>query len=150
MDHGGGQLFFVPNLMPRLLHQHGNYRDISSRLSFGSSKYWHSTDYYRDDGHRRLAPVGSFAANAWDLHDMHGNTWEWVLDKSSEYGKTPVIDPLEREGDSNFILRGGSWTTGSLACASAVRVGKHATYSSVTVGFRVVLGPDVRKEQPAQ
>lgn len=60
---------------------------------------------------RQTAPVGSFAANGFGLHDMQGNLWEWTADcwNDSHVGApgdgTPRLD-----GDcSRRVMRGGSW-----------------------------------------
>ena len=58
-------------------------------------------------------PVGTKEANAFGLHDVHGNVWEWIADwwdsKSFSNSSTPLIDPVGSENGNSRVLRGGSW-----------------------------------------
>lgn len=67
-------------------------------------------------------PVGSFPANAWGLHDMHGNVYQWCQDWYGDYPKNDVTDPQGPEKGQYRVLRGGSWGGGPLSCRSACRV----------------------------
>jgi formylglycine-generating enzyme required for sulfatase activity len=42
---------------------------------------------------KKTTSVGSFPANAWGLHDMHGNVWQWCSDWHASYRQTAVVDP---------------------------------------------------------
>jgi formylglycine-generating enzyme required for sulfatase activity len=59
----------------------------------------------------QTAPVGSFVANAFGLHDMHGNVWEWVEDcYQSKYDGAPTDGSARISPDcTNHVVRGGSW-----------------------------------------
>lgn len=63
------------------------------------------------DGHAQTAPVGTFAANAWGLHDMLGNVAEWTADCwSDDLAGHPADGTATGFGDcSGRALRGGSW-----------------------------------------
>ena len=64
------------------------------------------------DQWRYTAPVGSFPANGFGLHDMHGNVWEWVEDCWNEsYVGAPTDGTARLEGSCiERVLRGGSWS----------------------------------------
>ena len=95
-------------------------------------------------------PVGSYPANAWGLHDMHGNVAEWCLDWHGHYEAGEQTDPVGRVGGYARVVRGWSWQLQSMTAAryarSANRSGHLPDDANRCVGFRVVLGemPDAK------
>ena len=87
----------------------------------------------------QTAPVGSFAANAFGVHDMHGNVVEWVEDCWNEdYAGAPSDGSAWRSGDCDGrFLRGGSWNRFPGRLRSAYRYGIAAGGRGSNIGFRV-------------
>jgi len=83
--------------------------------------------------------AGSFPANAWGLHDMHGNVWEWVSDWHGAYPAEAVTDPKGPEEGDARVLRGGSWGYDPWHCRSAVRDWIAPDGGNYDIGFRVAL-----------
>lgn len=91
------------------------------------------------DGHPFTAPVGRFKANAFGLHDMLGNVWEWTDDHYiSSYQGAPSDGSVWRAGDINFrVIRGGGWYIYPWEVRSAIRNRYIANVRSNGTGFRV-------------
>ena len=87
----------------------------------------------------RTAAVGSFPANRFGLHDMHGNVWEWTEDcYNGSYAGAPSDGSAWRSGDcSRPVLRGGSWYNYPRYLRSAGRDGNDPSHRVNYVGFRV-------------
>ncbi len=81
--------------------------------------------------------VGSFPANAWGLHDMHGNVWEWCGDWYDMYTTTAQTNPTGPALGSMRVTRGGSWYINGLYSRSAMRRSHFPDSYHSTRGFRV-------------
>ena len=91
------------------------------------------------DSYEHTAPVGSFPANAWGLHDMHGNVWEWTRDCwNDSYAGAPIDGSAWTRGDCGMrMFRGGSWADIAKLLRSASRGGRLRATRGSTRGFRV-------------
>ena len=96
---------------------------------------------------RRAARVGSYPANAWGLHDMHGNVFEWCRDW--HHARLPGgVDPdlysaqtalVSETGSVSRVRRGGCWADDGWPCRSAFRLRFEPERRSDHIGFRVVV-----------
>ena len=87
----------------------------------------------------KTSEVASYPANAWGLHDMHGNVYEWCLDRYGDYPNGAVTDPMGAVEDSIRVLRGGFWLNYAGACQSANRGHSDPSRGSSGIGLRVSL-----------
>jgi formylglycine-generating enzyme required for sulfatase activity len=101
--------------------------------------------WYRDNSGSKTNPVGTKKANAWGLHDMHGNVWEWCSDRYGEYVIGSSSDPTggATTGGSR-VLRGGSWDYYAQHCRSADRSRVTPGNRLNSLGFRPALVPSIR------
>lgn len=87
----------------------------------------------------KTAPVGSFQANSFGLHDMHGNLMEWIEDcPSDDYEDAPNDGSALTTGEcSKRRVRGGSWWRTPKELRSAYRNYEDPSASDHETGFRV-------------
>ena len=81
-------------------------------------------------------PVGEKPANAWGLHDLHGNVWEWCGDWFGAYSSGRVIDPTGPQSGEGRVLRGGSWDYVPRYCRGAFRISGRPVDRDEFLGFR--------------
>jgi formylglycine-generating enzyme required for sulfatase activity len=83
--------------------------------------------------------VGSFPPNAFGVHDMHGNVWEWCEDCwNDNYNGAPADGLAWTTGNcAGRVLRGGSWSSGPGYVRAARRIGSISGDRYNYVGFRV-------------
>jgi len=98
--------------------------------------------WYHENSDCKTHPVGEKLANAWGLHDMHGNVWEWCEDVwHDNYNGAPTYGSAWLSGgnQSKHIVRGGSWFNLDQYCRSADRSRNYLDFWFFNIGFRVIV-----------
>jgi formylglycine-generating enzyme required for sulfatase activity len=105
--------------------------------------------WYDANSDNKAHEVGTRRANAWGLHDLHGNVWEWCEDTYHEnYEGAPAGGTAWTEGGVEWepgapfrVSRGGGWFDWAERCRSAFRRRFHPGVRYRYLGFRPAFWP---------
>ena len=118
----------------------------AARGNTTSTYYWGETTdtatmglyaWFRDNAGSRTQPVGGKQANAYGLHDMSGNVWEWVWDWSSAHPSGSATDYIGPSSGAYRGIRGGSCYNDPSFLRSAYRFFYAPSDRDNSLGFRL-------------
>ncbi len=129
-------LFHTGDALPAGFHQWPADIGLRDRF-FPESKL---PPEFRAKSEKLTLRVAQTPANAWGLHDMHGNVSEWCADWYGPYEAGEQTDSLGRNDGDFRVIRGGSHSQQTRLLRSANRTAWLPDTQSEKTGFRIVLG----------
>jgi formylglycine-generating enzyme required for sulfatase activity len=96
--------------------------------------------WYDGNSDRKTHEVALKKPNAWGLHDMHGNVWEWCVDRYDDVLQGGT-DPAGPSSGVSRVCRGGSWSAITSSCSATSRNWHGPDYHTSRLGFRLAIVP---------
>ena len=117
--------------------------EYAARAGTTANYYWgneseNAGDYawYRDNSENHTQKVGLKKPNAWGLHDMAGNVFEWVQDWYGDYSPTDLDHPRGPSAGTAKVIRGASWYSEASNLSLSSRYSNRPGFRNFKVGFR--------------
>jgi len=98
--------------------------------------------WWSGNSEQQTHPVRQKQPNAWGLHDMLGNVWEWCSDDMRTYSSKPAVDPMGAVQGDRRVYRGGCCFNDARPVRAASRNASPPDYRSLVLGFRLARGQD--------
>jgi formylglycine-generating enzyme required for sulfatase activity len=121
----------------------GDGRSLSSREANFNGEYAYGAP--AGTSHEETRAVGSYPPNALGLCDLHGNVWEWCVDRYGPYPAGDAADPTGPRDGARRVARGGGWQSHGRYCRSACRRGEDPDARDFMLGFRLARSIPARK-----
>lgn len=114
----------------------------AERFTFGAGEEELSLHaWFHRNSRATTHPVGTKKANAWGLHDMHGNVKEWCADGFAPYSDGALTDPQGPANAVGRVFRGGGWNDYPAQCTASTRDFLYPVGYDDDLGFRVLAVP---------
>ena len=116
-------------------------RGNNNQNIYAGSAHLDLVGWYRKNNDYETKPVGLKFPNAFGLHDMSGNVWEWCWDWYGNYDKKKLDNPVGATSGTNRVYRGGSWVYDAVNCLPGYRSLNTPGLRINNLGFRLAFVP---------